>query len=42
MRVHRFQNPLEHWLRGFIAEVLAFGLFIGAIFVLAVLIAAVL
>lgn len=42
MRVHRFQNPLEHWLRGFMVEVLAFAFFFGAILALSALITMVL
>ncbi len=42
MPVHRLQNPFQHWLRGLIAEVLTFLLFILAVFVVALLVALVL
>ncbi len=42
MRVHRLQNPFEHWMSGLIAEIMAFGLFIFAVFLISVLIVVVL
>ncbi|GEM_PF-5223708 len=42
MRIHRFENPFEHWMSGLIAEIVAFGLFILAIFLISVLIVVVL
>ena len=28
MQVHRLQSPFKHWVRGLLAELLAFGAFI--------------
>ena len=28
MRVHRLQNPLEHWLSGLLFEIVSFAVFI--------------
>ena len=36
MPVHRLQSPFQHWLRGLIAEVVTFVLFILAVFLVAV------
>jgi len=39
MKIHRFQNPFEHWRSGLAAELLAFALFMlvvaGAVVLLA-------
>jgi hypothetical protein len=34
MRIHGFHSPFKHWVRGLLAEVTAFALFISALFVL--------
>jgi tellurite resistance protein TehA-like permease len=31
MRVHRLQNPLEHWLSGLLFEIAAFAVFITVV-----------
>jgi len=42
MPVHRLQSPFQHWLRGLIAEILTFVLFILAVFVISVIVSLVL
>ena len=42
MPVHRLQSPFQHWLRGLIAEVLAFSLFVLVVFLLSVAVSLVL
>lgn len=31
MRVHRLQNPFEHWIAGLTYEIAVFALFLGAL-----------
>ncbi len=42
MPVHRLQNPFQHWLRGLIAEVATFVVFILAVFAISVVVSLVL
>jgi len=42
MPVHRLQNPFEHWFRGLFAEVLAFALFVLAVFLITIAVSLVL
>jgi hypothetical protein len=42
MPVHRLQSPFQHWFRGLIAEVIAFALFVFAVFLVAVAVSLVL
>ena len=42
MPVHRLQSPFQHWLRGLIAEILTFVIFILAVFAISVIVSLVL
>jgi hypothetical protein len=42
MPVHRLQSPFQHWFRGLLVEILAFVLFVFAVFALSVAVSLVL